>query len=131
MQIRVEKNAAYIKQQCLVCGVWDRPGDVAFFTENNEWVCDRCVGEGVSRIRLGLLEHAAALRREAAALENAAQEEITLPDESEVRAAREEVERYWREYVTGDSPGTAVIIDQGEDTSNVRRLTPRQEEETE
>jgi hypothetical protein len=88
MEIKVMRNSVYCKQPCLACGVRDYPGDVAFFTESGEWLCDWCVETGEEHIRQALLERAERYRRVADSHEAASREDIGLPDEIEVEAMR-------------------------------------------
>ena len=58
MRIKAELNNEYIKTPCFACGMWDRPGDVAYFSEDGDWVCDQCVEGGVERVRKGIVAKA-------------------------------------------------------------------------
>ncbi len=81
MEIRlVEQVPAQIKQDCAACGVWDRPGEPAFFIvgESNGWICARCVEKGEDHIRQGFRHQAERFHGVAEAYEKAAEEEIMI-----------------------------------------------------
>jgi hypothetical protein len=107
MEIRVQRNAAFTKQPCLACGLWERPDDPAFFTDDHEWVCDRCVEGGEEFIREGFGERAEVYHRMAESYEQAATEEIALLDESEVWALR-----YEAKHNLADAPPDWRVVEE-------------------
>ncbi len=93
MYIEASLNNAHIKQPCVSCDVWDRPGDAAYFVDG-DWVCDACAEGGVECIRAGLREQAARFRRIASNLESDAAGEIAIiPLSREDRELLEQGER--------------------------------------
>jgi hypothetical protein len=94
MNIEARPNNAHIKEPCLVCGYWERPGDVAYFeTESGRWVCDECVESGIEKMRDNLREAAVGHRETADRYESAAAGPIEIAEESEeVREERARVE---------------------------------------
>ncbi len=98
MYIEASLNNAHIKQPCVSCGVWERPGDAAYFVDG-DWVCDACAEGGVECIRAGLREQAARFRRVASNLESDAAGEIAIiPLSREDRELLEEREREQSEW---------------------------------
>lgn len=96
MYIEARPNNMHIKQPCLVCGYWERPGDVAYFEgESGRWVCDECVESGIEKMRDNLREAAEHHREAAAQYELDAAGQIEIAEESkEVREERARVEAF-------------------------------------
>lgn len=89
MKIEARLNAVHIKEACVVCGVWDRAGEVAYFADGTGWVCDTCAEAGVEYIRDRLREQADRHRRVADEIEKEAAGDIeVLPMSPEVRAEK-------------------------------------------
>jgi hypothetical protein len=95
LKVEARLNNAHIKQPCVSCDVWDRPGDAAYFVDS-DWVCDACAEGGVECVRAGLREQAARFRRIADNLESDAAGEIEIIPLS--REDRELLEEREREY---------------------------------
>ncbi len=95
LKVEARLNNMHIKQPCVSCGVWERPGDAAYFVDK-DWVCDACAEGGAECIRAGLREQAARFRRVADNLESDAAEEIEIIPLS--REDRELLEQREREY---------------------------------
>ncbi len=94
MYIEARQNNVHIKEPCLFCGYWERPGDVAYFeTESRRWVCDECVESGIEQMRDNLREAAVHYREIADHYESSAAGPIEIAEESkEVREERARVE---------------------------------------
>jgi hypothetical protein len=96
MYIEARLNNTHIKEPCLVCGYWERAGDVAYFeAESRLWVCDECVESGIEKIRDNLREAAVHHRESAARYESVATGPIEIAtDSKEVREERARVEAF-------------------------------------
>jgi len=91
MEIKRKPNNCFVKTPCTACGIWDRPGEWAYFIDGDygEWICDDCVLAGEEHIRAKFLERAASFQRTAEAYKEAAEEEdIALPSEQELAHLR-------------------------------------------
>ncbi len=96
MYIEAKPNSVHVKESCLVCGIWDRAGDVAYFeTESQSWVCDACVESGIEKMRDNLREAAVHHREIADRYESSAAGPIEVAEESkEVREERARVQAF-------------------------------------
>ncbi len=92
-----EEVPGQFKMSCTACGVWDRPGEPAFFVDGdvNEWICQRCVEAGEQHIRAMFLKQAERFSLVSTAYEKAAKGEIMI-SELQVQQAKA-IERRQRE----------------------------------
>ncbi len=107
-----EEVPCQIKMACTACGVWDRPGEPAFFVDGNtnEWICRQCVEAGEGHIRQMFLKQAEQHRLAAAAYEEGANGEILISELQIQRAkaiARREREAWEAEKARAYADGEA------------------------
>jgi hypothetical protein len=98
MKIEIKAlHPSQVKRPCLACGIPERPGDAACFTEAGEWVCNDCVKNGEEYIRHMFRERAEDHRAVASRYEAVAEGHMELPSADDVEAAERAVEDYWEE----------------------------------
>jgi hypothetical protein len=78
MRIEAKLNNVHVREHCVACGVFDRPGDVAYFDEDHNCFCDRCIERGEEVIREKFRESAEHYRKHARQYDEAAEEEINI-----------------------------------------------------
>jgi hypothetical protein len=113
VEIEARLNSAHVKTSCVVCERWSRPGEVAYFTEHDRWICDGCVKSGVGYIRNELRESAEYHRNMARQYDEVAEEDINiLPVSDEVQDALAELQaEYRREMMrVQNTPQPAAVI---------------------
>lgn len=83
--VLVEEVPHQMKDACVACGLWDRPGEPAFFVEEtNEWICQGFVLGGEDHIRRMFFGQAERHRKAAESYEATANEAVLI-DEVSVR----------------------------------------------
>ena len=87
-----------IKQPCVACGFWERPGEPAYFLGGyvkGEWICDSCVEAGQEHIHKEFIKAAEAYHWRAERYESLAKTELDIPTREARERAEAEVQAYY------------------------------------